>query len=133
MLEFIAMAVIAVLTGRVARAVHVRRSHGRAARSQAGAMVEVPCRVSWRRGLGRRAFVYGKLSGGEDGALFARPVRRPVPLPVGGSAVTSSSWRPGMQVLDYRTHDGDELRILHYEDDVELVVRYLRCAEIVGR
>lgn len=71
--------------------------------------------------------MYGKLSiDTGSSAIFKRPARRPLRLPVGGRAVRSASWRPGMQVFNYRASDGDELRLLVYEGDSELVARYLR-------
>ena len=133
MLEFIGFALFAILAGIVVRTVLEGRSARRASDYEQGGNVPIPCRVSWRQGLRRRAFVYGKLSSDAGGAVFKRPARRAVRLPVGGRAVRHVSWRPGMQVFDYQAPGGDELRLLVYEGDSRLVVRYLRISDSVDR
>lgn len=126
MLEVIAFALIAALTGGVIRKIHARQSQLRAAEFQQGENPAISCRVSWQGGLGRRAFLYGKLNSNAGGAFFTRPARQPVRLPVDGRATRCASWRSGMEVLEYETRQGDQLRILAHEGDVDLVVRYLR-------
>lgn len=112
--------------GAVMRSVVSRRA---AMRSVAGAPREgfsVPCRLAWAAGIGKTGFVYGKLARGAAGVCFIRPLQRITHIPEGGRVSRNSHWRPGMQVLQYRTPDGGDLRILCYAADSDTIVRYLR-------
>ncbi|MGW4609934.1 hypothetical protein [Streptomyces lannensis] len=130
MLEVIVLGLVALVSGVAVRSVIGRRTARRAAHFERGDRVAIPCRIAWRSGLGRGAFVYGKLTSDGDGAVFTRPARRPVRLPVGGRAVRRAAWRPGMQVFEYSSPGGEELRLQVYNGDSERVARYLQMRDV---
>ncbi|MEU9107036.1 hypothetical protein AB0D54_22330 [Streptomyces xanthophaeus] len=138
LIALVAAALAALLVGTPVRAAVARRSARRAGAAQAGESVAVPCRVTWKEGLGRRSSVYGKLSRPMDGAeggaaagvgsavVFKRPGRRPVELPAGGRASRRpAGWRPAMQVFAYRGPGGEEIQLLVHDAEAELVTRLL--------
>ncbi|WP_030730051.1 hypothetical protein [Streptomyces sp. NRRL S-237] len=112
-----AMALGALLAGTLARRTVARRAEARTAAAAGGTAVAVPCQARWRQGARRRFFGYGKLRTGADGtgAVFAAPLRAPVAVPVGGRVVARGSWRPGMQVLEYRAPDGRRIDFQVYD------------------
>ncbi|WP_445269202.1 hypothetical protein [Streptomyces sp. DSM 41634] len=127
LVEFVVLAVVALLAGTLARRAVARRAAGRTASASAGAVVAVPCQARWRQGARRRFFGYGKLGAGADGtgAVFKAPLRGAVPLPVGGRAAVRESLRPGMRVLEYRAPDGQRIDFQVYDAEAERAARLL--------
>ncbi|MEU9006744.1 hypothetical protein [Streptomyces sp. NPDC048551] len=125
-IEWAILALTVLAAGTSIRAVTSRRAVRRATGALAGVEVAIPCRVAWKDGLGRHGFMYRKLTRQSHGSVFKRPARRPVTLPVGGRALLGPSWRPGMQVFEYRAPGGEELRLQCYEAEAHLVATLLR-------
>ena len=129
-MEFLVGAVIVAVVGwaagAVTRATISRKARRRAEAAVGGADVTVPCRLAGKVGNGARGFVYGKLGSDALGAFFVRPLHRMIRVPVGGRISRNAHWRSGMQMLQYRTPEGEEIRFLCYEADCDTIVRYLR-------
>ncbi|MFJ6757775.1 hypothetical protein ACIQNK_22435 [Streptomyces sp. NPDC091273] len=127
LVEFVVLAVVALLAGTLARRAVARRAAGRTTSASAGAVVAVPCQARWRQGARRRFFGYGKLGAGADGtgSVFKAPLRGAVPLPMGGRAAVRESLRPGMRVLEYRAPDGQRIDFQVYDAEAERAARLL--------
>lgn len=125
-IELVALALVGWAVGAAARAVISRRAGRRAEVVAGGTIAAVPCRLAWKAGNGARGFVYGKLTRDDSGVCFKRISRRPIRVPEGGRISRNRHWRPGMQLLQYRTPEGEELRFLCYDADCDTVSQYLR-------
>ncbi|MEV7525643.1 hypothetical protein [Streptomyces sp. NPDC091371] len=128
MFELVMLGVVALgalLGVKLAKSGVARRAARRA--GAVGEDVAIPCRMAWKQGLGGGSFVYGQLRRAEDGAVFDRPGRRPVALPVGGRASRRpDGWRPGMQLFEYRGPGGEELRLKVHDAEADLAASLLR-------
>ncbi|NNN34143.1 hypothetical protein HLK59_28030 [Streptomyces sp. S3(2020)] len=112
-------------------AVALGAQRGRAARRAttlaSSGTASFPCRISWPAGMGKKAFVYGKVVTGDGGQLtFARRGRSPVPLPRSGSVRVEPSWRTGLVTLRYDVPGQGDVRMLLNETDAETVEGLLR-------
>ena len=126
LIEWAILSLFVLAAGVLMRSVMARRAARRVAGTMAGENVGIPCRVSWKQGLGRRGFVYGKLTRDAEAAVFKRPARRPVSLPLGGRVFSRPSLRPGMRLFEYRGPGGEEIRLQFYEAEAHLVADLLR-------
>ncbi|WP_206960371.1 hypothetical protein [Streptomyces beijiangensis] len=100
-----------------------RRAAGRAAEMKRTGEVSIPCRISWTEGIGKRAFVYGKMTVSGGAVLFRRRSAQSVEIPAGGTISSEPSWRAGNTLISYRSPDGQEIRILTSSADTETVSR----------
>ncbi|WP_405767571.1 hypothetical protein [Streptomyces sp. NBC_01538] len=104
-----------------------RRASGRGAELAESGSTQLPCRISWKAGTGRKKFLYGKIAAGADGGLaFLRQWKDPVQLPRSDWVHREASWRAGLVNLRYAAPGQGEIRILLSEGDADTLERLLR-------
>ncbi|WP_406286725.1 hypothetical protein [Streptomyces sp. NBC_00209] len=118
---------VAVAAGTVKAVVALtqRRARRRATEVAHAGKAAVPCRISWPAGIGRKAFVYGKLHISDGTVFFGRRSAQLIELPAAGTVESEPSWRAGNSLLSYRPREGEMIRILASAVDAETISRAL--------
>jgi hypothetical protein len=127
LIEFVFLGILVSAVVAVARSTTRKRAGRRSAELAESGSTRIPCRVSWKAGTGRKAFVYGKVVASVDGQLaFSRRWKAPVRLPRSEWVHREASWRAGLVNLRYATPGRGDVRILVSEGDADTLERLLR-------
>lgn len=127
LVEFLLLGAIAFGVAAVTRSIIRKRAGRRSAELPESGSIRIPCRVSWKAGTGRKAFVYGKVVADAGGELaFSWRWKDPVPLPRSDWVHREVSWRAGLVNLRYAVPGQGEVRILLSEGDADTLEGLLR-------